>query len=109
MSTTGLAWILTNPLKPYALFDSNAIRNVPIDFNEWLADIGSTYASHEIICADGMQCLVSSESLGIITAEIRTDPGVVLRINTKYAVTWRIIAANGEQDDRTFYFKVTNR
>lgn len=109
MPTTGEAWNLTNPLKPWALFDPDAKRDIPTDWNDWLDDIGSTYASHTIICATGLLCSASSESLGVITATIEADPAETLVVGRKYGVTYRIVAANGEQDDRTLYLKIKNR
>lgn len=108
-NVTGEAWNLDNPKKPWALFDPDAKRNIPMDWNDWLDDIGSTYASHEIICATGLQCSASGEALGVITATIEADPAETLQVGSKLGVTFRITAANGEFDDRTVYLKITDR
>lgn len=109
MATIGLAWDLTNPKKPVAEFDEDAIRNIPMNINDWLDDIGSTYASHEIICATGLMCTDSAENAGVITATIKKDPSETRTLNAKYGVTYRFVAANGESDDRTLYLKIVQR
>ncbi len=109
LNVTGLAWDLANERKPVALFDMNAIRDIPVDWNDWLDDIESTYATHEIICPDGLICSASSEALGVITATIQADPTKTLTVGTKLGVTWRVTAANGERDDRTVYLKMAAR
>jgi len=108
-NVTGLAWNLSNPLKPYALFDPDATRDIPVDWNDWLSDIESTYNTHSILCADGLLCSSSSEALGVITATIKADPTKTLTVGAKLGVTWRITAANGEVDDRTLYLKIAER
>lgn len=107
--TTGAAWNLTNPHKPWARFDTNAIREIPFDWADWLADIGSTYASHTIICATGLECTTSVQASGVIKATIQKDAAETLTVGTKYGVTCRIVAANGEQDDQTLYLKIVEK
>lgn len=107
--TTGAAWNVDNPLKPWARFDPNAIREIPFDWAAWLTDIGSTYASHTIICATGLECTTSVQAAGVITATVKKDAAQSLTVGTKYGVTCRIVAANGEQDDQTLYLKITEK
>lgn len=109
LNVTGQAWDLSNPLKPVALFDMNAIRDIPMDWNDWFGDIGSIYASHEIICAEGLQCNASIATIGVITATIQVDPAITVKVGAKLGVTWRVTAANGERDDRTVYLKMAIR
>lgn len=106
---TGAAWNLDDPYKPYARFDKDAIREIPFDWTAWLTDIGSTYASHTIICATGLECTTSVQAAGVITATIQKDSAETLTLGTKYAVTCRIVAANGEQDDQTLWLKIVER
>lgn len=107
--TTGAAWNVTNPHKPWARFDTNAIREIPFDWADWLADIGSTYASHTIIVDTGLECTTSVQAGGIVTATIKKAAAETLTINTKYRVTCRIVAANGEQDDMTLWLKIVEK
>lgn len=107
--TTGAAWNLDNPLKPWARFDKDAIREIPFDWTAWLADIGSSYASHSIICATGLECSASAQASGVITATIKKATAGTLTVGTKYGVTCRIVAANGEQDDQTLYLKIVEK
>ena len=106
---TGAAWNVDDPLKPWAYFDPNAIREIPFDWTDWLTDIGSTYASHTIICATGLECTASVESAGVITPTIQKDSAETLTVGRKYGVTCRIVAANGEQDDQTLYLKIVEK
>lgn len=107
--TTGAAWNVDDPLKPWALFDPNAIREIPFDWSEWLTDIGSTYLSHTIIVDTGLECTASVHASGVITATIKKATGGTLVEGTKYRVTCRIVAANGEQDDQTLRLKIFER
>lgn len=108
--TTGQAWNLENQLKPWAYFDADAIRDIPFEWDLWLADIGSTYASHTItVAAGGLECASSSQSGGTIKARIKKAVGGILTAGTKYAVTCHIVAANGEEEDQTLYLKIISR
>lgn len=106
---TGAAWNVDDPYKPWARFDKDAIREIPFDWTEWLTDIGSTYASHTIICQTGLECTASVEASGVITATIKKDPAQTLTVGTKYTVTCRIVAANGEQDDQTLRLQIVEK
>lgn len=107
--TTGAAWNVTNPRKPYALFDADAIRDIPFDWTDWLADIGTTYASHMITCEDGLQCVnpTTGQNAGIISARIEASGSVPLIVGTYYFVTCHIVALDGQEDDQTLYLKIT--
>lgn len=107
--TTGAAWNVDNPLKPWARFDTNAIREIPFDWVAWLADIGSTYASHTIIVDASLECTTSVHAAGVITATITKASAATLTVGTNYPVTCRIVAANGERDDQTVYLKAANK
>lgn len=109
--TTGLAWNVSNPLKPYALFDIDARRDIPVSWVDWLADIGDTYGSHTIICEAPLHSLASAQLSGVITARIEVDPAQLANavIGTKYGVTWRITSTLGQIDDQTLYLKLTEK
>lgn len=106
---TGAAWNVDDPLRPWAYFDPNAIREIPFDWSEWLTDIGSSYASHTIICQTGLECTTSTHASGVITATIKKAAAATLTEGQKYTVTCRIVAANGEQDDQTLRLKIFER
>lgn len=106
---TGAAWNVENPFAPWARFDRDAIREIPFDWTAWLTDIGSTYASHSIICQTGLECTTSTQASGVITATIKKASASTLTLNSKYSVTCRIVAANGEQDDQTVWLKAVDR
>jgi hypothetical protein len=106
---TGAAWNVDDPFKPWARFDKDAIREIPFDWTEWLTDIGSTYASHTIICQTGLECVESVQASGVITATIQKDAAQSLGVGKKYTVTCRIVAANGERDDQTLRLQIVEK
>jgi len=106
---TGSAWNVSNPLKPVALFDPNAVRDIPFEWDLWLTDIGSYYQSHTVVVGAGLTCPSSSQALGVIKVRIQKDPALPLVVGTKYPVTCRIVAANGEIDDQTVWLKITEK
>jgi hypothetical protein len=109
--TTGSAWNTDNPNKPWASFDADAVRDIPFEWDLWLADIGSVYLSHTITTDPELECVnpTSGELTGVIKARIQAAPGQVLTIGTKYKVRCHIIAANGEEDDQTLYLKIAEK
>lgn len=107
--TTGAAWNVSNPLKPWALFDPDATRDIPFEWDLWLADIGSTYGSHTIIVDPNLQCVTSTQAAGIIKVRIKKAVAGTLAAGTKYSVTCRITAANGEVDDQTLWLKIVDK
>ena len=102
---TGAAWDLSNPLKPFALFDPDAVRDIPFEWDLWLADISSSYASHTITTDPLLQVMATSQVAGVIKARIKKAASGVLVPGVKYFVRCHIVAANGEEDDQTLYLK----
>ena len=106
---TGAAWNVDNPLKPWALFDVDAVRDIPFDWSVFLASIGSTFTSATAIAAQGLEVVSVTPSDGVAIVRIRKDPEIALVANQKYAVTCHIVAGNGEEDDQTVYLKIAER
>lgn len=109
--TTGAAWNVDNPLKPWIWFDADAELDVPWDWADWLTQEGTTYASHEWVFpeADTLQVLQSTESAGVITARIAKADAGTLTINAKYGVTCRITDSAGQIEDQTLWFKIRQK
>lgn len=107
--TTGAAWNLDNPLKPWAYFDPDATRDIPFEWDLWLADIESTYASHTITVATGLQVVTSTQSAGVVKVRIKKAVAGTLVVGQKYAVTCHIVASNGEEEDQTLYLKIIEK
>lgn len=105
--TTGLAWNLSNPLKPIALFDKDAVRDIPVNWADWLADIESTYASDTFSSSPELEIVSSTQLAGIIKLRVQVLAGETLVTGAKYWVTSHIVAADGQEDDQTLYLKAT--
>lgn len=103
-------WNVTNPNKPWGIMDPQAILDFPIDFSDWLQEIGANYSSH-LIDVDGPLNLVqSSESDGVITLRLSTtayDPDD--HLGNKYAVNIHVVADDGQEDERTVWIKLVER
>ena len=106
---TGEAWNLDDPKKPVALFDPNAIRDIPFEWDVWLSDIQSSYASHSFTAAPGLTVVSSVQSGGIIKVRIKKDPVLPLVVGQTYSLTCHIIAADGQEEDQTLYFKISEK
>ena len=106
---TGAAWNVDAPLKPWALFDANAIRDIPFDWSVFLASIGSTFTSATATAAQGLEVVSVTPSDGVAIVRVRKDPDLTLEAGQKYAVTCHVVAANGEEDDQTVYLKIAER
>lgn len=106
---TGAAWNVDAPLKPWALFDADAVRDIPFDWNTFLTSIGSTFTSATATAAQGLEVVSVTPSDGVAIVRVRKDPDIALVAGQKYAVTCHIVAGNGEEDDQTVYLKIAER
>jgi hypothetical protein len=106
---TGSAWNVDNPLKPWALFDADAVRDIPFEWDLWLADIGSTHSNHSATAQAGLEVVTTSEADGVILVRVRKDPEADLIAGQKYWVTCHMEAADGQEDDQTVYLKIAEK
>lgn len=105
----GSTWDTSDPSKPWAIFDPNAVRDIPLDWSEWIADIGGTYSSHSITAISPIECVTSSHLAGVITARIKVTDGAAYVVGTKYPIKCTIVMTDGQRDDRTVWLKLANR
>lgn len=108
----GDAWDVSNPLKPWALFDSDANIPIPIGLADWLLEIGATYGSHEVIAETPLECVDQGTIDGdeIVLVRMRRLPDADFTSGRKYPFTVRLVGADGTtQDDRTFWLKLVSR
>lgn len=110
----GNAWDVTDPLKPVAIFDTNADIRIPIGLNGWLAGLGVAYGGHEVIAPLPLECMeegsYGSDEAGTVLVRIRVKPGAVFTLPLKAPFTVRVHGADGStQDDRTFCLKLVSR
>ena len=108
--TTGIAWDVSDPLKPWALFDPDAIRIIPIEVAALLESMGTTYASHTVIAASPLECLsAGTHSAGVIPVKVAMLSGATYTAGVKYPFTIRVVGADGQKDDRTLWLKIKQR
>lgn len=109
---TGSFWNVSNPTKPWGLWDPDAQLPIPFDWTDWLTDEGAVYVSHEIIPDPVLEEVESDESAGVIVVLLKLATAAAYVAGTKYPLTCRITAtANGLTliDDRTVYLKIVER
>lgn len=112
--TIGAAWNVDDPLKPWARFDPDANIPIPIGLAEWLADLGTTYGSHDVITATPLECVeegvLEPDAAGTVRVRMRLIPAATYTPGAVYPFTVRVFGADGQtRDDRTFYLRVKNR
>lgn len=109
---TGSLWNLDNPLKPWALFDTNAILEIPFELEDWLASLGAGYDSHELIAPaplEGVNDDYSSVDGGIIAITIKVAAGAEFVKGKKYPFTVHLVCDDGQEDERTLWLKLVDR
>lgn len=107
----GANWNIDDPTKPWALWDPDANIKIPIGVDDWLAEIGASYGSHQIITAAPLQC-VSQGTYAAGTIEVRMAlvDTPTYTAGRKYPFTIRVTGADGiTKDDRTLWLKVKDR
>lgn len=107
--TTGPVWDTSDPKKPFAEFDPDAIRVIPFSVVDLLASMGTTYASHQVIVATPLECVSSQHASGVIAIKMKLATGASFKQGTKYPFTVRVVGADGQQDDRTLRLLVKDR
>lgn len=105
---TGAAWSFDEDKGRWvADFDPNAVRDIPVSWEDFFADLGSAYGSHAVIAEAPLVHVTSSQADGIIKVRIKTDgTGTLKRL---YPFTVRATAANGERDDQTLWLRLVEQ
>lgn len=108
---TGIAWNVEDPLKPWALFDTDARRVIPFELADWLAELGTTYADHEVIAQAPLELISDPHDADTQTIAItlRVATGAEFTKGEKYPFTVRLTGADGQIDDRTLWLKLVDR
>lgn len=107
----GAAWNIDDPTKPWALWDPDANIKIPVGVDEWLAELGTSYGSHQVITAAPLQCVNPGVyAAGTIEIRMALVASPTFKEGTKYPFTLRITGADGQtKDDRTLWLKVKTR
>lgn len=109
--TIGAAWNVDDPAKPWALWDPNANIRIPIGVDDWIAELSTTYGSHQVIAAAPLECAeAGTYSAGTIVVRMKLVASPVYTAGVKYPFTIRITGVDGVTvDDRTLWLKVKER
>jgi hypothetical protein len=107
----GAEWNVDDPAKPWALWDPDANITIPIGVDDWLAQIGTTYGSHQILAPAPLECAsVGSYVAGTIGVRMKLVTSPVYKPGVKYPFTVRLTGADGvTKDDRSLWLKVKDR
>lgn len=100
---------VTNPSKPTATHDPDAILDYVWDWTAWLEPVADDIVSYSIICEDGMTLVSSSATANAVTAFLSFTGDIDAAQETKPTATCRIVTTGGRTDDRTIYFKIKER
>lgn len=108
---TGANWNIDNPAKPWADFDTDAQRVIPFEVEDWLAEMGTTYAGHEVIVPAPLELVDDPYDAGsqTIAITIKVADGATFTKGRKYPFTVRLNGADGQVDDRTLWLKLLDR
>lgn len=109
--TIGAAWNIDDPAKPWTDWDPNADIKIPFGFDEWLAELGVGYLSHEVLTANPLECAdEGTYTAGTALIRMKLAASAVYTEGTKYPFTIRVHGDDTTtQDDRTLWLKVKTR
>lgn len=106
---TGSMWNDPEGAKPWAEFDPDAIIDIPIEVQDWLASLSANYSTHTIQAAAPLECAASGYSAGVITARMQVAASATFQPGVKYPFTVRLVCDDGQQDERTLFLRLANR
>lgn len=106
---TGDFWNTYDPARPWGLFDPDSELSFPIEIDDWLSKMATTYASHSVIADSPLECVSDVYVDGVITVRIALAAGARYMQGKKYPFTIRVVGADGQQDDRTLWLKLMPR
>jgi len=110
--TIGSAWNISNPAKPFAIWDPDADIKIPIGLDDWLVtELGTTYSSHQVLTAPPLVCEDPGVYVaGTVAVRMALVAGAEFTAGVKYPFTVRVFGADGTtKDDRTFFLQVRER
>jgi hypothetical protein len=111
MATTGAAWHVDNmdAPRPWAWFDPDSRRAIPFDWTDYLTDIESTYASHEVIASSALSVVEDAESDGVIVVTVEAVDPDAITLGAYYDVTVRMTSADGQREDQTVRLRMREK
>lgn len=106
--STGDAWdVTTDPKRPVADFDPSGNRFIPLEFEDWLTKLGTTYGSHEVLLADPLELITKgTHADGVARMRVKLKTGAAYVLNQQYPMTVRLVGADGQVDDETLWLRI---
>lgn len=104
--TTGAYWDIRNPLKPYGYLDPQEVKNVPIDFSEWLDSEVTVYVSHEVDADPRLLITTLSNIGGVVIVQVSVPDASLIEEAEKVPMTLLVTAADGQKKSQTLFFKI---
>ena len=103
--TTGRFWNIASPNKPWGPLDQQSVLEVPIDWDDWLAEIGHTYGSHSLDPDPLLDVSDVRVMGGTIFVSVKFNSAPV--IGTYYPLRCHIVTAETPpaEEDQTLWFK----
>lgn len=84
--------------------DPDSVLDYTFDWEDWLALIVDTLASHSVEVETGIVCDSSSIVADTVIAWISSGT-----VGTTYRVTCRVVTTSGRTDDRSIFIKIKER
>lgn len=108
---TGAAWNVDDPAKPWALWDPDANIKIPVYLDDWIAELSTSYGSHQIITAAPLECADAGTYVdGLIAVRMKLVTTPTYVTGRLYPFTVRLTGADAvTKDDRTLWLKVKER
>jgi hypothetical protein len=117
MATTGAAWNVKNPKKPFTEIDPGDELDYPLDFTDFLSETGATIATVTQIFpvttpANPMKVMSSATIAAGLKQLVRVgvDSGVYTPAHSghKFPITFKLVDSNGQKKEKTLWFKVAD-
>lgn len=102
-------WNTLDPYRPWAVIDPEDVIDVPVEIDDWVESLGSTYSGHEVIAQAPLECTSSSHSAGVIRMRVRVAATPSAEPGRRYGLTIRLELTNGQSQDRTLWLEVAAR
>lgn len=102
-------WNTLNPYSPWAVIDPDDTLDLPVEIEDWVASLGSSYSSHKVIAEAPLECTISTYSAGVITMRVRVTASPEAEPGRRYSLTVRLTLSDGQKQDRSLLLEIGER